>query len=140
MFQELKMDDDLAATPTVTESNEKQKVTAASADISEVRADFERRLLAASLRTEAVRAGMIDLDGLKLLDLNGIHLGDNDAVLEGHKIMADLRRAKPWLFGSGSTSSTAFAPASQPARQRTAMDMTDEEYAAARTAVTRHRF
>jgi hypothetical protein len=105
-----------------------------------MRADFHTRLIAANLRTEAVRAGMIDLDGLKLMDLSGVQLDDTDKLVDGRKLMMDLRRAKPWLFGAASTSSSAAAPSSQPIRQKAAMDMTDEEYAAARSAVTKYQF
>ena len=104
-----------------------------------LRIDFQSRLITANLRTEAVRAGMIDLDGLKLIDLSEVRLDENDKVVGGRKIMADLRRNKPWLFGVASTSSAATAPASQPVRQKTAMDMTEAEYVAARTAVTKYQ-
>ena len=104
-----------------------------------LRIDFQSRLITANLRTEAVRAGMIDLDGLKLIDLSEVRLDENDKVVGGRRIMADLRRDKPWLFGVASTSSSATAPASQPVRQKTAMDMTEAEYIAARTAVIKYR-
>jgi hypothetical protein len=109
-------------------------------EIKKLRADYESRLVAANLRTEAVRAGMIDLDGLKLLDLSSVTLDANDKIVDGRKIMDGLRREKPWLFGATSSSSASIAPASQPVRQKTALEMTDEEYAAARAALTRHRF
>jgi hypothetical protein len=108
-------------------------------EIAMLRIDFKSRLITANLRTEAVRAGMIDLDGLKLIDLSEVRLDENDKVVGGRKIMADLRRNKPWLFGVASTSSTAAAPASQPVRPKTAMDMTEAEYTAARAAVTKYR-
>jgi len=109
-------------------------------EIVKLQADFQSRLIVANLRTEAVRAGMVDLDGLKLVDLSGLRLDENDRVVGGRRIMTDLRRNKPWLFGVTSSSSAAVAPSSQPIRQKTAMDMTDEEYAAARTAVTNYQF
>jgi hypothetical protein len=109
-------------------------------EVATLRGEFQARLIAANLRTEAVRAGMIDLDGLKLIDLSKIRLDDDDTITEGRAIMTDLRRAKPWLFGAPSTSSAAVPPMSQTIRPKTAMDMTDEEYSAARTAVTRYRF
>ena len=109
-------------------------------EIVKLQADFQSRLIVANLRTEAVRAGMVDLDGLKLVDLSGLHLDENDRVVGGRKIMTDLRRNKPWLFGVTSSSSSAVAPISQPIRQKTAMDMTDEEYAAARNVVTNYKF
>ncbi len=91
------------------------------------------------LENRGCSAGMIDLDGLKLIELSEVRLDESDKVVGGIKIMADLRRNKPWLFGVASTSSTATAPASQPVRQKTAMDMTEAEYTAARTAVTKYR-
>ncbi len=109
-------------------------------EIAKLRIEFQSRLIAANLRTEAVRAGMVDLDGLKLIDLSSAQLDEDDKIIGGRKMMADLRRAKPWLFGPPSTSSAAVAPASLPVRQKTAMDMTTEEYAAARTAVTKDQF
>lgn len=134
------MDDDFPeAQVDPVDTNESPEQPAAD-EIAKLRNDFQSRLIAANMRTEAVRAGMIDLDGLKLLDLSGLQLDDNDKIVGGRRLMTELRRAKPWLFGAVSTSSSAIAPASQPVRQKTAMDMTDEEYAAARTAVTKHQF
>ena len=109
-------------------------------EIAKLRAEYESRLVAANLRTEAVRAGMVDLDGLKLVDLSSVALDVNDKIIDGRKLMDDLRRHKPWLFGAASSSSPAVAPASQPVRHKTALEMTDEEYVTARAALTRHRF
>ena len=111
----------------------------ATEEIDKLRNEFQSRLIAANLRTEAVRAGMIDLDGLKLVDLSEVHLDQDDKVVGGRQIMAELRRNKPWLFGAASTSSAAIAPVSQPVRQKTAMDMNDAEYAAARTAIIKYQ-
>jgi hypothetical protein len=112
----------------------------ANEEIDKLRAEFQTRLVTANLRTEAFRAGMIDLDGLKLVDLSAVTLDANDRLVGGRKLMDDLRRDKPWLFGTSSSSSAAVAPASQPVRQKTALEMTDEEYAAARAVLTKHRF
>lgn len=117
-----------------------QEEQAVRDEIVKLRTDFKTRLITANLRTEAVRAGMIDLDGLKLIDLSDVRLDESDEIVNGRKIMTELRRTKPWLFTTPSTSSAAVPPASLPVRQKTAMDMTDEEYAAARTAVTKHQF
>ena len=109
-------------------------------NVATLHSDFQSRLIAANLRTEAVRAGMIDLDCLKLIDLSEVRLDDHDKIVGGRQIMADLRRNKPWMFGTTSSSSVAAAPASSPLRPKTAMDMTDAEYVAARTAVIRSQF
>nr|WP_294527318.1 hypothetical protein [uncultured Rhodopila sp.] len=132
------MDDPLNNEENITQD---QYLTEPANDqVKRLRAEYESRLVAANLRTEAVRAGMIDLDGLKLVDLSAVTLDANDKVVDGRKIMDGLRREKPWLFGAKSSSSAAAAPASQPVRQKTALEMSDEEYAAARAALTRHRF
>jgi hypothetical protein len=135
---EIEMEYDLPEAQTASEpggdSNEE------SEEIVKLRGEFQSRLVVANLRTEAVRAGMVDLDGLRLIDLSAVRLGDDDRVIGGRKLMDDLRRTKPWLFGVASSSSAAIAPASQPVRQKTALEMTDEEYSAARAAVTKYQF
>jgi hypothetical protein len=117
-----------------------EKLDTVSEDLTKLRGEFQSRLVLANLRTEAVRSGMIDLDGLKLIDLSAIRLGTDDRIVGARKLMDDLRRNKPWLVGVTSSSSAAIAPISQPDRQKTALEMTDEEYAAARTAVTKYQF
>jgi hypothetical protein len=134
------MDDDVPEIQPSADGHTELGQQPATDDIEKLRTAFHSRLIAANLRTEAVRAGMIDLDGLRLVDLSEVSLDEGDRVVGGRRIMAELRRTKPWLFGAPSTSSAALAPASLPVRQKTAMDMTDEEYAAARTAVTKHQF
>jgi hypothetical protein len=111
-----------------------------SDEFTKLRSDFQSRLVVANLRTEAVHAGMVDLDGLKLIDLSAIRLDGEDKVVGGRKIMEDLRRNKPWLFAGRSSSNIIAAPASQPVRQKTALEMTEEEYAAARSVVTKYQF
>jgi hypothetical protein len=140
LFDEIKMDHDFSDTQSEPIDSNVPDEPSATEEIVKLRSDFPTRLAAANLRTEAVRAGMIDLDGLKLVDLSGVHLDENDKIIDGRKIMNELRRTKPWLFGSPSTSSAAVPPVSLPVRQKSAMDMTNEEYATARIAVTKHHF
>lgn len=108
-------------------------------EIQQLRSEYDARLVTAHLRTEAVRAGMIDLDGLKLIDASAIRLNSDDRLVGSRELMDGLRRSKPWLFGSSSSSSAAAAPNSKPVQQKTALDMTDEEYLAARASLTRRR-
>jgi hypothetical protein len=142
IFHGIEMDDDLPEVPLASEQegDPDQLPDKESEEIIKLRSEFQSRLVVANLRTEAVRAGMVDLDGLRLIDVSAVRLGNDDKVIGGRKLMDDLRRTKPWLFGVASSSSAAVAPASQPVRQKTALEMTDEEYAAARTAVTKFQF
>jgi hypothetical protein len=136
------MDDDLAEVRPASEQgcDAVEPRDNVSEEITRLRSEFQTRLVVANLRTEAVRAGMIDLDGLKLIDLSAVRLGNDDRVIGGRKLMDDLRRNKPWLFGVTSSSSVAMAPVAQPVRQKTVLEMNDEEYAAARIAVTKYQF
>jgi hypothetical protein len=76
---------------------------------------------------------MIDLDGLKLIDLDDLKLDADGNVKGAGEVMRELRRAKPWLFGGTSSSSSATPPPVQPARPRLATEMSYDEWQAART-------
>ena len=101
--------------------------------LTELEASTTARLIRAELKAVAVRAGMIDLDGLKLIDLEHLKLDDDGNVKGAGELMRDLRRAKPWLFGGASTSSSSSPPPAQPPRPKLATEMSYDEWQAART-------
>ena len=107
--------------------------------VAEVTA-LRARLVQAELRTEAVRAGMVDLDGVRLVDVSGLVLGA-DGIEGGAALMARMREAKPWLFGRAgvSSSSGGRAPVVVAVKAKTAMEMSDEEWRAARAELLRRR-
>ena len=108
--------------------------------LGDVRKEAETRLMRAELKAEAIRAGMVDLDGLKLLDQSAIKLtpsGDVDGI---GPLMAQLKRDKPWLFIGASSSSPLTPPPAQPPRQKRATEMTDAEYRAARAELLKRRY
>ena len=94
------------------------------------------RIMRSELKTIAITAGMIDLDGLKLADLSKVTLKD-DGTLEGADAMLEqLKKDKPYLFGTPtSTSSTKTPPDPKDPKPKLAKDMTDEEYAAERKKI-----
>jgi|SRR4051794_39836647 hypothetical protein len=104
-------------------------------DNLEARQHSEQRILLAEMKVEAIRAGMIDLDGLQFLDLTQVHLEDTGGIVGGVELIGQLKRTKPWLFLAPSSSSTAKVPPSKPSRQKLATEMTDEEYRIARTNI-----
>jgi len=108
-------------------------------ELASARKEADEQLTLAGLRTEAVRAGMIDLDGLKLLDRAAVKLGNDRQVVNGAELMQDLRERKPWLFARASSSSPADAPSSRPPRPRLATEMSHDEYVAARAAILKRR-
>ena len=108
--------------------------------LSRVQREADSRLIRAELKAEAVRAGMVDLDGLKLLDLSAARLNERGEVEGATTMMTELRREKPWLFGSPSSSSSATPPPAQAPHQKNASEMTDTEYRAARAELLKRRF
>jgi hypothetical protein len=107
--------------------------------LAEVQQRTEAQLIRAELKAEAVRAGMIDLDGLKLADLSEVKFGPSGDVEGVHALMARLKKLKPWLFGAATLSSTTTPPPAQMSRQKLASEMTDAEYRVAREALLRSR-
>lgn len=91
----------------------------------------EQRLLRAELKAAALKAGMVDLDGLKLADLSKVKLTESGDVDGADALMAAMKEAKPWLFGANSTSTPGNPPPSTPPTGKRATEMTAEEYARA---------
>jgi hypothetical protein len=97
----------------------------------------DQRIIRAELKAAALKAGMIDLDGLKLADLTKVKLNEAGEIEGAEALMTALKTAKPYLFGVQSTSSTAAAPHPGATVPKKATEMTDEEYSAARAKLIR---
>ena len=107
------------------------------ASLQETRDGSDRRAIQSELRTEAVRRGMVDLDGLKLISGDGVTI-DADGIVHGvAAAMTKLRRDKPWLFGAPSSSSVAGVPAPILTRTKLATEMTLDEWRLARADLLR---
>jgi hypothetical protein len=130
---------DTPSPETEPESIEALRARAASLEdqIRSLSEQARSNLVMAELKAEAVRAGMVDLDGLKLLDTSSLTIGSQGEVAGATALMEHFRRQKPWLFGQSSTTTTAAPPAPQPPRLKQATEMTQDEYRAARAAILR---
>jgi hypothetical protein len=107
------------------------------ASLREAHAVSDRRAIQAELRAEANRRGMVDLDGLKLVDPSAVTI-DADGVVHGAQgLMTKLRRDKPWLFGAASSSSVTGVPSPAPSRTKLATEMTLSEWRSARADLLR---
>jgi hypothetical protein len=108
--------------------------------LNEFKEQSDRRLILAEMKAEAIRAGMIDLDGLKLLDLSEMRLNEKGDIEDAIGLMGQFKKAKPWLFGAPSSSTPLSAPSVLPPRQKHATEMTNAEYAVARAALLKQRY
>ena len=136
--------------------NEKKRAEAIGAEMERVAKEFGDKLTVAeqaraealetahvarkdaALRLAAKDAGMVDLDGLKLFDTDAVTVAADGVVTIPESYFETAKAAKPWLFGAASTSSTAPPPKQEAAKAKNAMDMTADEYAAARAAAIRN--
>lgn len=128
------MTDDTNAPP-----NDAQRAAALEIRLAELEVTTRAQIIRAELKAEAVRAGIVDLDGLKLVDTATVTLNAAGEVEGAAALMGMLRRAKPWLFGGASSSSAAAAPPAQPPQVRKATDMTYAEWQAARKELLKRR-
>lgn len=100
----------------------------------------EQRIIRAELKAAALKAGMVDLDGLKLADLESIKLNDEGEVEGADALMAELKEKKPYLFQSGTTtSSTTQTPPKSEQKAKSAMELTPEEYQAQKAALIKQK-
>ncbi len=109
------------------------------AALQDTRHQATRRLIQAELKAEAWKNGMVDLDGLKLIETGDVSIDDNGDVTGAASVVTRLRRAKPWLFGTTSSSSHAGVPACVPTRQKLATEMNLDEWRSARAELLRRR-
>lgn len=108
---------------------------AAEARVGEVSKAAEQRIVRAELKAHAIKAGIVDLDGLKLVDLSSVKLDDNGEVEGADALIETLKKAKPYLFGTPSSSTTKPPPSNDPPPAKRATELTAEEYAAAKKAL-----
>jgi hypothetical protein len=110
--------------------------TTATAATTAAQTAADARVIRAELKAAALKAGMVDLDGLKLADLSTVKLDANGEVEGADALLAALKTAKPYLFGQVQNSSTPVNPPNpKPPTAKLAKDMTAEEYAAARKLI-----
>ena len=115
------------------------RAEAAERQLGEAVQAAEQRLIRAELKAEALRAGMVDLDGIKLMQTDTLALDDKGDVAGVSQVMAALKRAKPWLFGGHSSSSGAKAPAAQQPQNRLATEMSHDEWRSARADLLKRK-
>ena len=130
-----------ASTPDAAEelSALRARYAALEINLREARESADQRAMASELRAEALRRGMVDLDGLKLIEGGGVSVDAEGVVHGAATVMTKLRRDKPWLFGASNSSSVAGVPIAAPLRTKLATEMTLQEWRVARADLVRRR-
>ena len=108
-----------------------------AAKLAESTTAAKEQVKAARLEALALREGLVDLDGLKLLDLSKITQKD-DGTFEGvDEVFKAAREAKPYLFGEKVTTTTTTKPAPKPGDPAPidARKLTPEEYQKEKAAI-----
>ena len=117
------------------------------AALTTIRAQSRERLLRAELRSEAIRAGIVDLDGLRLADTSAISFGEDGSVEGAENVISGLKTAKPYLFANGkdttnfgaTTSPVARAPLPAVPELIDARNLTREQWQAERARLLSRR-
>ena len=120
--------------------NLQKALDARNAEIETVKQETEKaaneRVLRAELKAIAIKEGMVDLDGLKLLDLSTVKIGENGEIEGAEALFKTAKESKPYLFKTTTTTtSTEPKPKEGDSKPKNAMEMTAEEYKAARSAL-----
>lgn len=111
------------------EAAAKKATEEAEAKTKDADAKANERIIRAELKAAALKAGMVDLDGLKLADLSSVKLNEAGEVEGADALMDALKKSKPFLFKeTTSTSSTNKTPDKKEDTPKSAKDMNDAEW------------
>lgn len=75
----------------------------------------DQRIIRAEMKAEAIKLGMVDLDGLKLADLSTVKLDDKGEVVGAAEMLAALKESKPYLFAE--PTKTTITPKEPPQKK-----------------------
>ena len=117
----------------------KKAVDDANTKVSDAKKIADERIIRAELKASAIKAGMVDLDGLKLADLSVVKLNDAGEVEGADALMESLKKSKSYLFGSTTHTTIPGSSSPKPAdnKFKPASEMTTEEYRKQREAIRR---
>ena len=71
--------------------------------VTTLQAESNERLIRSELQLRALQHGILDLDGLRLLDTRAITIGSDGAVVGAEEALTVFRASKPYLFNQGNT-------------------------------------
>lgn len=112
-------------------------VDESAAKVAEAHTSATQRVIRAEMKAAAIKAGLVDLDALQMLDLSSVKLDENGEVTGADDVLAAAKKAKPYLFGDAKTSSTQQPPKPAEMKPKKVSEMSEAEKAAARERIRR---
>lgn len=90
-----------------------------------------KRYIRAELKAEALKAGLVDVDALKMFDTSSIEIDDNGDVIGVSELVEEMRMSKPYAFSTTAKDTTTDkkTPDSSKVDSKSALDMSDDEFA-----------
>lgn len=120
-----------------TETNHK---TALEAVQKAAKEDSDKRVVMAEFKAIAIKAGIVDVDGLKLLDTSTLKFNDKGELVGADELIEAAKKSKPYLFATTtSTTSTSKTPPKVGDEPKSVKTMTDAEYEAAKQSAIKVR-
>ncbi|WP_428375188.1 hypothetical protein [Lichenicoccus sp.] len=108
-------------------------------EVASLRTDLTGRIIRSELKAHALKAGIVDLDALRLADTSTLSLSETGDVVGAEALIEMLRQQKPYLFAdgqsgvsTGTTGQTLRAPAPAAPAELDARTMTREAWQAER--------
>jgi hypothetical protein len=92
--------------------------------LAEVSSTYKKEIILSKLQTEALKAGIVDVDGIKLADLSSLSIDENNVLQGASEVISSLKESKPYLFKKGESSTTYHKQPPKPSSDRTPVDAT----------------
>lgn len=94
--------------------------------------EVNKRYIRAELKAEALKAGLVDIDALRMFDTSTLEINESGDVVGVADLIDEMKVSKPYLFQgyAKDTSSDKKTPGADKITSKNALDMSDEEFAA----------
>ena len=106
---------------------------------NDIKVKSEQRIVMAELKAEAIKAGIINHNDLKILDLNSIKLDEKGDVIIPKDFFDSAKKERPYLFkisGAESGNTTITTPSPSPTNiKKKLSEMTKDEYEASKNNI-----
>lgn len=120
----------IAAASNKSEDGDKEASKTVKKEIDILR-EVNKRYIRAELKAEALKAGLVDVDALKMFDTSSIEIDVNGDVVGVKELIEEMRELKPYAFSTTvkDTTTDKKTPDSTKVNSKSALDMSSDEFA-----------